>query len=93
MVTFSNSSLSVLIFAHIFLQIPRLISSAMPVHQFSQLNEQFAILQANLEEFDGLIKDISLQYSAIQKLAVMHSSLFMASETVFGNNYNTEDDK
>lgn len=61
--------------------------------QYSQLNEQFAILQANLAEFDELVKDISLQYQSIQDLAVMHSSLFMASQTVFGNNYNTEDDK
>lgn len=61
--------------------------------QISELNEQFAILQANLEEFDGLIKDISLQYKSIQNLAAMHGSLFMASQTVFGNNYSTEDDK
>lgn len=61
--------------------------------QFSQLNEQFAILQANLAEFDTLMKEISLQYQSIQDLGVMHSSLFMASQTVFGNNYNTEDEK
>lgn len=56
--------------------------------QFAQLNEQVAILHTNLAKFDGLIKDTSVQFEAIQKLGVLHGSLFMASHTVFGDSYN-----
>lgn len=56
--------------------------------QIAQLNEQAALLQANLEEFNTHIKDVSTQYSLIQELGVMHGLLLMASHMVFGNNYN-----
>ncbi|WPK23461.1 hypothetical protein PUMCH_000702 [Australozyma saopauloensis] len=65
----------------------------MSASQMAQLNEQFAILQANLAEFDGLIKDVSVQYQSLQDLAIMHGSMFMASQTVFGNNYNMEEER
>lgn len=56
--------------------------------QIAQLNEQVAILHTNLTKFDGLLKDTAVQYETIQKLGVMHGSLFMASHTVFGDSYN-----
>lgn len=56
--------------------------------QLAQLNEQVAILHSNLTKFDSLVKDTAVQYEAVQKLGVMHGSLFMASHTVFGNSYN-----
>lgn len=59
----------------------------------SQLNEQFAILQANVEEFGGIIDDIVLQYKAIQDLGMLHGSLFMASQTVYDDEYNPDKKK
>lgn len=56
--------------------------------QLAQLNEQMAILHSNLTKFDALIKDTAVQYESIQKLGVMHGSLFMASHSVFGDSYN-----
>lgn len=56
--------------------------------QFAELNEQVAILHTNLSKFDGLINDTAVQFETIQKLGVMHGSLFMASHTVFGDSYN-----
>lgn len=61
--------------------------------QLAQLNEQVAILHNNLSKFDGLIKDTSVQFNTIQKLGVMHGSLFMASHTVFGDSYNDKGEK
>lgn len=58
--------------------------------QLTRLNEQLAMLHSNLSDFDGLVKETAGQYQSIQNLAIMHGSLFMASHTVFGNNYNAD---
>lgn len=55
--------------------------------QLARLSEQVAMLHANLSEFDSLVKDTAVQFRAIQNIGVMHGLLFMASHTVFGNNY------
>ena len=64
----------------------------MSASQIAQLNEQIAILQANLAELDGLVKDVSSQYQSIQDLGVMHALLFMSSQAVFLRNYSPQDE-
>ncbi|RKP30767.1 hypothetical protein METBISCDRAFT_27142 [Metschnikowia bicuspidata] len=52
----------------------------MSASQIAQLNEQIAILQANLAELDGLVKEVSSQYQSMQDLGVMHALLFMPQD-------------
>lgn len=49
------------------------------------LKDQLTRLQYNLNEFNALFNDTTTHFKAMQNLAVMHGSLFMASNTVFGN--------
>lgn len=50
-----------------------------------RLKDELNRLQYNLSEFNSLIDETSTQFKSMQRLAVMHGSLFMASNTVFGN--------
>lgn len=50
-----------------------------------RLRDELNRLQYGLNEFNNLVEETSTQYKSMQRLAVMHGSLFMASNTVFGN--------
>lgn len=58
-------------------------STSLKQRQLSHLNSQLAQLQANLSDFNDLIGTTCYQYKSIEKLGVIHGSLFMASHTVF----------
>ena len=59
--------------------------SSLKQRHLSHLNSQLAQLHANLSDFTDLINTTCVQYKLIQRLGVMHGSLFMASHTVFEN--------
>lgn len=64
-------------------------SSSLKQRQLSHLNSQLAQLHANLSDFNELINTTCVQYKSIERLGIMHGSLFMASHTVFENdNFN-----
>lgn len=52
---------------------------------FNSLQLELQRLHHNMGEFNELINETSNQYKYIQNLAIMHGSLFMASNTVFGH--------
>lgn len=65
------------------------LNSSLKQRQISHLNSQLAQLHANLSDFNELINTASAQYKSIERLGIMHGSLFMASHTVFENdNFN-----
>ncbi|CAK9435460.1 uncharacterized protein LODBEIA_P01870 [Lodderomyces beijingensis] len=51
--------------------------------QLSHLNSQIAQLQANLADFNDLIKTTTQQYQSLEQLGKIQASLFMASHKVF----------
>lgn len=57
--------------------------SLLKLRHLSHLNSQLAQLHANLSDFSDLINTTCVQYKLMQRLGVMHGSLFMASHTVF----------
>lgn len=57
----------------------------MSQRHLSHLNSQLVQLNANLSDFNDLITSTSLQFKSIEKLGIIHASLFMASHTVFEN--------
>lgn len=61
--------------------------------QLKHLNSQLVQLQANLAEFNELVKDTTAQYKQIQSLGINHASIFMASHAVFDlENFAKKDD-
>lgn len=65
--------------------------SSVKQRHLSHLNSQLAQLHANLSDFTDLINTTCVQYKLIQRLGIMHGSLFMASHTVFEHdNYRAE---
>lgn len=58
-------------------------TSSIKQRQLSHLNAQLAQLQANLTDLDNLIKITAIQAEYIEKIGLMHGSLFMASHDVF----------
>lgn len=58
-------------------------SSSLKQRQLSHLHSQLAQLEANLSDFENLIKITTFQAEYIKKLGIMHGSLFMASHKVF----------
>mmetsp|Transcript_4251 Transcript_4251/g.4214 ORF Transcript_4251/g.4214 Transcript_4251/m.4214 type:complete len:81 (+) Transcript_4251:38-280(+) len=60
-------------------------NSSLKQRHLSHLNSQLAQLHANLSDFNELINTTSAQFKSIEKMGIMHGSLFMASHTVFEN--------
>lgn len=50
-------------------------STTLKQRQLSHLNLQLAKLQSNLQEFESLIKETSVQAEDIKKLGILHGSL------------------
>lgn len=61
------------------------LNSSLRQRHLSHLNSQLAQLHANLSDFNELINTTSAQFKSIEKMGIMHGSLFMASHTVFEN--------
>lgn len=55
--------------------------------KMEQLNEQAAILHANLTALDGLVEETCIQNKAVLQLGMMHGALFMGSHQVYGDMY------
>jgi len=52
-------------------------SAALKQRQLSHLHSQLAQLEANLADFDNLIKITAIQAEYIKKLGIMHGGLYV----------------
>lgn len=58
-------------------------SSSLKQRQLSHLHSQLAQLEANLSDFETLLKVTTFQAEYMKKLGIMHGALFMASHKIF----------
>ncbi|KAH3678409.1 hypothetical protein WICMUC_001426 [Wickerhamomyces mucosus] len=58
-------------------------TTSLKQRQLSHLHSQLAQLEANLSDFDNLIKITAFQANYIKQLGINHASLFMSSHKVF----------
>lgn len=52
--------------------------------QLSHLNSQLMQLRTNMEDLNAYVEATAQHYKAVERLGVMHLSLFVASCSVFG---------
>ncbi|CAH6720044.1 hypothetical protein CLIB1444_03S03158 [[Candida] jaroonii] len=51
----------------------------------NHLNSQIIQLSSNLQDLNELVNITTNQYKIIEKLGIVHSSIFIASQKVFSN--------
>lgn len=56
----------------------------------NHLNSQIIQLSSNLQDLNELVNITTNQFKIIEKLGIVHSSIFIASQKVFGNEINDE---